>query len=759
VVERRSTPWLLALAALLSSLSLVVSGSGPALLQTAAAALTGAALWIAAACAPRPARRAWLLLTAGLVAWVVGDAVYVAYDLAGASRPPLSLADVWYLAGYPLLFSGIARMARLRAGGLGRESVLDALALALGVGIVTWELLIQPSLAGASSPAEIVATAAYPFGDVFLLAAGVWLAFADKRRSAPTHLLLAFFVANLTLDATYSGLPLWREEFDTTGLDALYPICYALLAAAAAHPAATELTAPAVSRTRLHPARIVLLGIALVLGPIVVALDTTSHPAERVVVLGVSLAVAVIVLLRFAFAVRDSETAHAELAHRVAHDELTGLVNRELLLDRIEHALERTRRTKRRVAVLYVDLDRYKPVNDTWGHRAGDLVLVEIAERLRGAVRPGDTVARVGGDEFVVLCEELEEPEESVRIAERIVLSIGDPIDIGDAVVCVTGSVGIALGAGSGDDRAADDLLRDADAAMYRAKDRGRDRWELYDWQLRDAADRRRETEAALQSAVARGQLRLAYQPIIRLSSGTVSGFEALVRWQRPSEGLVSPDQFIALAEETGLILPIGEWVLGEACRQLARWNRRHPHRDPLDIAVNVSGRQLNHPGFARTVARVLRETGVPPHCLTLEVTESVLVRDGDHAIGQLDEVKRLGVRIAVDDFGTGYSALAYLRRFAIDVVKIDRVFMEELGRLTPDTTVVAAVIRLAQVLGHEVVAEGAETADQMAALYGLGCDFVQGFYFAPPLARQQADALVDGPRSVAAVRDALQRT
>ncbi len=447
-----------------------------------------------------------------------------------------------------------------------------------------------------------------------------------------------------------------------------------------------------------------------------------------------------------------------DLVRRGANDALTGLANRPLLFDRLLHALARARRTNVHLALICVDIDRFKAVNDTWGHASGDTVLVEVATRLLSVIRPGDTVARVAGDEFAVLCEELDDIDDVIVIAEKIIEVLRRPFDVGSRHIEISACVGVAM---RGSETATPDaLLRDSKAAMFRAKHEGPNRWELYDATLRERVQRRRDTEAALQGALERGELRLVYQPIVRLSSGEVTGFEALVRWARPGHGLVAPDDFIALAEESQLIVAIGEWVLEQACRQIAAWNGQHPDRAPLSISVNVSGRQFDRPDFAAALEAVTQRSRVDPQWLMLEITETVLVSTADQALGQLERIKRLGVRLAIDDFGTGYSSLAYLRQFPIDVVKIDRMFMDELGGLmSADTTVIAAVIRLAQVLGHEVVAEGAETAQQMSALYQLGCDYVQGFYFSPPLTQAQAELLVRGRRDLGSVRDALQRT
>ena len=534
---------------------------------------------------------------------------------------------------------------------------------------------------------------------------------------------------------------------------------YGCLVVTCVHPSAAELgrSRPASDRgTELYPA-------ALAAAALIATIGLTLFAPVRLSAAGTAAAIAcavvvdALVCIRLALTLRDRGFAREELAHRAAHDELTGLANRPLLADRLQHAIDRTRRGDATLAVLTVDLDRFKIVNDTWGHGAGDTVLLAVASRLTELVRPGDTVARVGGDEFVIVCEELDDVEDAIAIAERIVDALRHPISVTEHAVALSVCVGIAVHQEGSS--TPDSLLRDAEAAMFLAKGSGPNRWELYDARLREQVQHRRDTEAALQGALERDELRLVYQPVVRLATRDVTGFEALVRWARPGHGLVGPDDFIGLAEESTLICEIGDWVLEQACRQIALWNSQHPDRAPLTISVNVSGRQLALPGFSDRLQRIITRTGVDPSTIVLEITETVIVRHAEPVVGQLEMAKRLGVRLAIDDFGTGYSALAYLRQFPVDIVKIDRVFMQELGALAPDATVIGAVIRLAQVLGQEVIAEGAETEQQMHALAELGCDYVQGFYFAPPLAQAQAEMLVRGRRDLASVRTALQRT
>jgi Amt family ammonium transporter len=419
------------------------------------------------------------------------------------------------------------------------------------------------------------------------------------------------------------------------------------------------------------------------------------------------------------------------LAHQATHDPLTGLPNRALLIDRLDSALARARRHGRRVAVLFLDLDHFKVVNDSLGHGLGDRLLIAISERLTLALRPGDTVARFGGDEFVVLCEDVLDERDAIAVAERIDRAVGGRFVVDDTEVFVGVSIGIAC---PDDVRVEPEtLLRDADAAMYRAKDRGRARWELFDNAMRASAVDRLDIETALRRALERRELRVFYQPIIDLTSGRIDGIEALLRWEHPERGLLNPDDFITIAEETGLIVPIGTWVLDQACRQAQRWQASIPSLDPLRVSVNLSGRQLGDHSLVEDVSSVLRGTGIDPALVELEITESVLMEDVEASRQALNELHALGVRLAVDDFGTGYSSLSYLRRFPVDLLKVDRSFIDALDDGGDDAAIVTAIITLAHTLGLVAVAEGVESEGQLEALRQLRCDRAQGFHMARP--------------------------
>ena len=436
--------------------------------------------------------------------------------------------------------------------------------------------------------------------------------------------------------------------------------------------------------------------------------------------------------------------AEAELARRAMHDSLTGLPNRVLFLDRLEQALRRAERAGTLVAVLFLDLDRFKLINDCFGHSAGDRVLCDVAERLTTALRPSDTISRFGGDELTVLCEGIDSEAGALDIAHRLAALLEEPFTVDDGEAFLEASIGISLGGG---DAIPEDLISDADAAMYRAKDRGRGRVEIFDEALRRDVRERVATESLLRRAIERGELRMHVQPVVRIGDGAIQGFEALVRWMHPERGLVAPREFIPLAEETGLVVPIGNWMLREVCRTLRRWHDE-TGATWAQCSVNLSARHLQQPDLVARVAAALDEFGVPPDRLVLEITESVVMEGGDGQIETLDALKALGVRLALDDFGTGYSSLAHLHRFPLDVLKIDRSFTASLGDDHQGASIAGAIVSLAEALGLVTVAEGIEDVAQQRALERMGCTFAQGYLFARP---QPPEAYDDALRATPA--------
>jgi diguanylate cyclase (GGDEF)-like protein/PAS domain S-box-containing protein len=434
----------------------------------------------------------------------------------------------------------------------------------------------------------------------------------------------------------------------------------------------------------------------------------------------------------------DAAAAVDHLRHNALHDGLTGLPNRALVLDRLELALTAAAAAGTQVAVLVCDVDRFKVVNDGMGHAAGDAVLCAVAEQLRAQVRPGDTVGRFGGDEFVVVCPEVGDVDAVVAIAERLAEAVSEPVQVGSTELVATASIGIAVGSEPGEAAAAG-LLRDADAAMYRAKARGRNRFELFDDAMRARADRRLRTETELRKALEREELLLHYQPVLDLATEEVVGVEALLRWQHPTRGLLEPEQFVEIAGDSGLVPRVGAWAFGEAARQTAAWVAAGSWGGRF-TAVNLAPRQLSDRHLLERIDDALERTGCDPASLRIEITEEALV-DSELAASSLIALRDRGLGISVDDFGTGYSSLAYLKRLPVDALKLDQGFVAGLGDDGDDMVIAAAVIVMAQALGLRVVAEGVETRPQLEVLRAMGCDLVQGYLFARPMPAAELEA------------------
>jgi diguanylate cyclase (GGDEF)-like protein/PAS domain S-box-containing protein len=442
--------------------------------------------------------------------------------------------------------------------------------------------------------------------------------------------------------------------------------------------------------------------------------------------------------------ITERKRAAESLAHQAMHDALTGLPNRSLFLDRLGRAVTALDLEQSHLAVIFIDLDNFKLVNDSLGHNIGDLLLTTVARRLLQVMRPGDTTARFGGDEFMILCDHLATEEDAVLIAERLLQIVAEPIDLHQGIdTVVTASAGIAIASSS--DARPEDLIRYADVAMYRAKEAGRARYQIFDAGLHERAARKLTVVNELRRAVENDEFRLVYQPQVSFADGALLGVEALVRWQHPDRGLLSPAEFIDVAEQTQLIVPLGGWVMREACRQAALWTALGGSAATLKMCVNVSALQLSRPDLLDVVASALKTSGLNPASLCLEITESVLMTDVESCLHALLALKMLGVGIAVDDFGTGYSSLAYLSRFPIDVLKIDKGFVDPLGQGDRRAeSIVRAIIDLSRALDVQSLAEGVETIEQVADLKAAGCEAAQGYYFARPGFSEDVTILVE---------------
>ena len=706
--------------------------------------LSAATAVIAGVAIHRPGRPLpWCFAALGLLIVVAGDTFVLAHLRAlRLEYPSPSVTDALYVGAYAALIAGLLLMRDRRSSR--KADLIDTMIVATGMGMLYWVFLLEPAAnAHGLSALQRPIDAAYLLADALLLAAlmrFLLAPFALGGRpsafyfvAAALGLLLITDAANVALAGAYQPASL---------VDAGWLASYVLFGAAALHPSMAVLSEPGTGdATKLTWHRLVLLAGTALLVPGALALQAAlGRSIEVPVIAGASVVLFVLVVARMAVMTSQREMLERRLAFQASYDYLAGLANRTLFTDRLRQALARAARRESEIAVLYLDLDNFKVINDSLGLEAGDELLVAVAGRLRECLRPEDTAARLGGDEFVVLLEDVAEAGDATRVAERVAEKLRASFALAGQEVFVTASIGIAYSDGT--HRRLEDLLRGADLAMYRAKHAGKACHEVFEEAMNDLAHERLEMSNDLRRALEKGEFVVCYQPNVSLDTGEIVGFEALVRWEHPERGRISPAQFIPLTEETGMIIPIGRWVLRTACREAKRWHRLRGNAPPI-VSVNLSARQFRDPGLVKEVAGVLRETGLEPGNLTLEITESVLMDDAPSTAGTLQELKALGVRLAIDDFGTGYSSLSYLQRFPVDYLKIDRSFTDDLEQSVDDTVLVSGVVSLAQSLDLEVVAEGVETEKQVACLRDMGCKLAQGFYFFVPVSGEAASRLL----------------
>jgi diguanylate cyclase (GGDEF)-like protein len=715
-------------------------------------------------------RMSWYLLAMGGLCFTLGHAAENTYSVILHQVVPIpSVYDALYLAGYPFVFAGILRLTRNPNHTTQREDNADAAIIAMGALAISWYFLMSSYVHDASlTTFGKLVVLAYPIMDIALVFI-VFRVLLSGNSNRPFHRLLAAgLIAMFLAEFAFNLLVLHHIYGTGNPIDALFLISYVLIGVAALHPsigegvAAAQKQVPNIYRRETNGrTRVPIVAFAGFIPPSILLVASRFGLSVNVQIMsGLGVAVFALIYLRMMWLIEQitgqtSEIevhAHAleashqqrdaleeDLRHLAFHDELTGLANRALLHDRVEHALASAPRSGKSVALCFGDLDGFKTVNDTLGHNVGDSVLVRASRILSSIVRPGDTVARLGGDEFAVLMVDVEHPKAAVDFAHRIVSVLRDAPDFEGNQVGLSISVGVAY---AESDKTTEELLSEADSAMYEAKEKGKNRVEVFQSSMRSRMLERLDLTNGFRWALGRSEFFLQYQPIVSLSDNKLRGFEALVRWSHPNLGEVAPLRFIPIAEETGFIVPLGRWVLIEACEQLAAWTTGS--NSDLTLSVNLSRRQLISSHLADEVRTALAVSGIDPHRLMLEITETVLMEDPERAAQALSELRDMGIRIAVDDFGTGYSSLSHLQRFPLDVLKIDKSFIDPLVNKDPGSSaLVTAIIGLAQSLGLDVIAEGIEHQSQLQRLVDLGCDQGQGYLMARPLNREAAESLI----------------
>ncbi|WP_375499318.1 putative bifunctional diguanylate cyclase/phosphodiesterase [uncultured Jatrophihabitans sp.] len=699
----------------------------------------------------RPARRApWLFMAAGQALWVIGDAVDSWFkDVEHLDVYP-SPADAFYLAAYPLLAVGLLLL--IRGGRPKRDlaGLLDSFTLTAGLGVLSWVLLARPTLNAAHYSAVAAAVeVAYPAADILLVGVLIRLVMTSGGRTTAFRLLLGAVALLIAGDTMYAALGIWTTS-GTSSYEAIWLASYVAWGTAAAHPTMARLSKPPTvdADSRFTRARLLALGAAVLVAPATLALEQVAGASLDVwpVIVG-SVIVFLLVIMRMKVVIsqivagnRDRDVLQSRLAYQAAHDALTNLPNRTQAMEAIKAALNRAQRTGSLCGLLFIDLDGFKAVNDSYGHATGDEVLRVTASRLQAAARSGDVVSRLGGDEFVVVLETLSAETEALQIAKRLIERLSAPMVVGAVRrVRIGASVGMAISQDGSTD--ADRLLHEADTAVYLAKAAGRGRVEVFDESLRREFAEQHLVQEAIRLAIERDELRVHYQPVIGVGSGIVIGFEALVRWERPGHGLMPPDNFIPTAEHSALICDIDCWVLQHATAQMALWHQQHRRQRPMQVAVNISRRHISAPRVVQDVQSALAMSGLPPESLILEITETML-DDDLLATEHCEQLRAIGVRVSMDDWGTGYNSLARLQRLPVDIIKIDRSFLDTTQK--SNRVLLELMIHAAHAFGLPVVVEGVEHQQQLELLRTFGCEAAQGYLLSRPMTVEDAGAFLD---------------
>jgi diguanylate cyclase (GGDEF)-like protein len=682
-------------------------------------------------------RRSWLYISASVV-------VTAASTIVSTNLPAdVTAAEVLRIAAATAAVVGLLGLIHQRLADKAAEALGEAVLVATAAGYVLFSLVVAPGSHGGWGTGRQFVALAVPLVDlvaIWLAARLIWL---TERQPVAYRYLIVSFASVMVGDSVTTGGVLGHHALlsgDVTAVN-LWAVCVA--GAAALHPSRRAPFEPVPLRhASLTKTQFAAVAVTLAVVPVVFAVVLLRHEPLRpsVVIIGSAL----LPLLASAYLVRQV-FARAAAEYRAQHDPLTGVCNRALFEDRLDAALEQAKRTGGRVGVMFLDLDRFKTVNDSLGHAVGNQLLIQVAGRLQSCIRPKDTVARLGGDEFTLVLPAVADKKECVAVAERVLGEFTTSFAVGGRPMNVKASIGIAVFPDDG--ATPDSLMKNADTAMYRAKAAGRGAFVVYDKVMSSRAQLRYALEASLRLAITREQLDVHYQPKVEAATGRIVGVEALARWQHPRLGFISPGAFISLAEETGHIAAVGEWVLEEACRQARRWEIQGTR---MPVSVNMSSSQFEQTPVVEVVTRVLNRTGLDPSLLELEVTENLLVKDVASVTRSLRELRAIGVRWSIDDFGTGYSALSYLAEMPVSTLKIDRSFIDRLGSEARQSAIVSAVIALAHSLDLDVVAEGVETREQLLILQQEGCEQVQGYLFSPAMPAEQFDRfLAAGARPV----------
>ena len=689
-------------------------------------------------------RRSWGLLTFGLAGTAIGAVLAAGRPEGlgtgtGAALAVTAVADLAAIAGLVVII-------HQRQAGQWAESLATAVVGVCSLAFPLLSLVVVPALGW--HPGHQLLPIAVPALDLVMLWLGMSLVALSERHPVAYRYLVAAFACVFIAHASGAALYLDGQRSSAVPLSSILLFGICLWGGAVLHGSQRQALDPVPFRsTRPGWSQMALMLVGALVAPLVICVKAMLHmPFSLTLLTAGSSGVPVLIVAYLLYQV----FARSAAEYRAQHDPLTGVCNRVLFDDRLESALTESRRSGDALALMFLDLDRFKSINDSLGHAVGNQLLQAVVKRLQGRLRPKDTLARMGGDEFTILFPEMGGPDRTGILAERILGAFAEPFNLGGKLLAVQASLGIALYPGDGED--AETLFKNADTAMYQAKASGRNTYAVYDSSMSARAELRFALETSLRSSLELGRLTVHYQPKLSTDDGRVTGVEALARWEHPQLGFIPPSAFIPLAEETSLIANLGEWVLETACLQARAWHQQG--LAALPVAVNISPRQFERQSVVRMVADVLGRTGLDPSLLELEVTESVLVEHMENTAASLAELRAMGVRCSIDDFGTGYSALTYLAEMPVDAVKIDPSFVRRIDAENGAAPIVGAVVALAHSLNLQVVAEGVETLAQLEFLTRHGCDQVQGFLFSPPVPADRIPALVSDPERLVSGRD-----